>query len=71
MTSRLYKFVIGAIVVLHIFLTPVLVQLAYSERGGRLAFGGEYLVLPFIAILMLLIVSAIENQTKKNNFKGE
>jgi len=60
-----YKFVIGAIIVLHIFLTPMLVQMAYNDRGGQMAFGGEYLALPAIAILMLLIIGAIENQTKK------
>ena len=56
---RTYKFMIGAILVLHVFLTPVLVQMAYNERGGQMAFGGEYLALPLIAAVMLLIVEAI------------
>jgi len=71
MTSRPYKFVIGAIIVLHVFLTPALVQMAYNERGGQMAFGGEYLTLPLITAFMLLIVNVIEKQTKIKNSKGE
>ena len=39
--------------ILTLLVTPVLVYLAYQERG-YLAFGGEYLLAPFILIMIEL-----------------
>ena len=44
-------FIALAIVLLSIAVTPYLVELAYIERGGVTAFGGEYMVIPFGIVL--------------------
>ena len=64
--DRAYKFVIGVILALHVFLTPVLVQMAYNDRGGQMAFGGEYLALPLIATLLLLIMAGLKTLKTKS-----
>ena len=65
---RAYKFVILAILVLHVFLTPIFVNMAYADRG-YMAVGSEYFVLPFIGALMLLGVKGLEVLENKSKSK--
>ena len=57
---HIYKFAVGIVLLLHIFLTPVLVNIAYRDRG-EMAFGGEYLAVPLIAFLLFIAIELINH----------
>jgi len=70
--ARPYRFVIGVILALLVFLTPALVNQAYNTRDGHIAFGGEYLALPLIAAILLFAVETIKNlNLKERNNNGK